>query len=452
MGILNNKVHISNSTNQDIWVYVTPNKDWVAGDFAYDLAGTIYSGGFNLTKVWATMPSKLKSLKDFYDLVSFVSKIYSISIGQMIAVKGNIDAADAAKQYNATIELIKKSAIKVSPGQNKEVNNKQVIASVCHLFNHLFEVTTAKQHLKKVVNASTLNEYPILKEIVDEDPKLMDTVLGVLSLMSPSKFMSFFDFVSDVTVMIVSDDFSRNAIFDCNSDHSWIVKENAIVRAKYGTLWDEDSVAGWKVYAKGKGNVLFAGEFLEAGDSLAIQTVLIEDVPKLEERIRYEEREEDKSQRQDDSFFDAMKKFFSGGWRKANMARNRAITAAKTKVVHKIVEKVTVMVQTLTKAQYILHYQTDGNLVLFKNSGSKPTVVWETGTQNRGTWRVYAQDDGNLCVYSNEGVCEWAWWLSPPADAKGSYYKLDKDNGNLIRVDERGNTKEAMNNGHSYKK
>ncbi|MGV3596892.1 MAG: hypothetical protein ACO1PI_03435 [Bacteroidota bacterium] len=454
MGILNNKVHISNSTSKDIWVYVTPNKDWITGDFAYDVAGTIYSGGFNLAKVWSSMPSTIKSLKDFYDLTTFVTKVYSISLGKALAIGGIINANEAAKDYNATIELIRKSAIKISPGDSKEVNNKKVIASVCHLFNHLFDITAIKNPLKKSVSRETLNEYPILKEMVDEDPKLLDTVLGVLGLLSPSKFMSFFDFVSDVTVMVVSDNFDRNAIFDCNSDHSWIVKENAIVRAKYGKLWEEDSTEGWKVYSRGKGNVLLPGESLEPGDSLSIQTVLFENIPKIEERIRYEERwEEDKSQsRKNDGFFDAMRAFFNGGWRKANMNRNRNMARAKTKTIHKIAEKVTVMVQTLTKAQHILHYQTDGNLVLYKNSGSKPTDVWETGTQGKGPWRVFAQDDGNLCVYSAEGVCEWAWWQNPPTDAKGTYYKLDKDTGNLIRVNNKGEQLETMRHNHAFKK
>jgi hypothetical protein len=434
MGILNNKVHISNSTNQDIWVYVTPNKDWVTGDFAYDLAGTIYSGGFTAAKIWASVPSALKSLKDFYDLVTFVSKLYSISLGKLSQMKGSIDAAEAAKAYNATLDLIKKSAIKVSPRESKEVNNKQVIASVCHLFNHLLEVTTAKEHLKKNVSRETLNNYPILKEMVDEDPKLLDTVLGVISLLSPSKFMSFFDFVSDVTVMVVSDDFNRNAIFDCNSDHSWIVKENAIVRSKYGKLWEEDSGEGWKVYARGKGSVLFSGESLEPGDSLAIQTVLFEDVPKIEDRTRIEERPKEMG------FWDRVREALS---------RRRKVTAY---VQVRIVEKITVMVQTLTKAQYILHYQVDGNLVLFKNSGSKPTVVWETGTQNRGPWRVFAQEDGNLCVYSAEGVCEWAWWQNPPAEAKGTFYKLDKNTGDLVRINDNSHILETMKNDHTFKK
>jgi hypothetical protein len=52
----------------------------------------------------------------------------------------------------------------------------------------------------------------------------------------------------------------------------------------------------------------------------------------------------------------------------------------------------------------VLHYQTDGNLVLYAANG---TPLWASDTVGSGAGRAELQTDGNFVIYDGAGVPIW---------------------------------------------
>ena len=80
--------------------------------------------------------------------------------------------------------------------------------------------------------------------------------------------------------------------------------------------------------------------------------------------------------------------------------------------------------QTVTVAQYMLVFQADGNLVLYKNGGNP---IWSTGTQGKGATYAVMQSDGNFVIYAGST----ALWSTKTNGANGAQLVLQSD-GNLV--------------------
>ncbi|WP_081081012.1 curculin (mannose-binding) lectin [Burkholderia territorii] len=80
--------------------------------------------------------------------------------------------------------------------------------------------------------------------------------------------------------------------------------------------------------------------------------------------------------------------------------------------------------QTFTVAQYMLVFQADGNLVLYKNGGNP---IWATYTQGKGATHAAMQADGNFVIYAGAA----ALWSTKTAGANGAQLVLQSD-GNLV--------------------
>jgi hypothetical protein len=54
-------------------------------------------------------------------------------------------------------------------------------------------------------------------------------------------------------------------------------------------------------------------------------------------------------------------------------------------------------------------FQTDGNLVLYRNiqGQSGRTALWHTGTMGRNPWRAIMQSDGNFVLYDRNQNAYW---------------------------------------------
>jgi hypothetical protein len=87
--------------------------------------------------------------------------------------------------------------------------------------------------------------------------------------------------------------------------------------------------------------------------------------------------------------------------------------------------------RTSSNGEYSLHYQGDGNLVLYRNSDGVP--LWNTGTfGNPG--EVAMQGDGNLVVYNAAGQPVWS---SGTASHPGAWLAVQSDS-NLVLYDPYG--------------
>lgn len=79
------------------------------------------------------------------------------------------------------------------------------------------------------------------------------TKLNPIKYLSASTYGALLE-ASNMSIIILTPSLSKVAAFNTNSDWSWIVNDDGIVRAKYGKLWQEDREAGF--YRWGTNNLL----------------------------------------------------------------------------------------------------------------------------------------------------------------------------------------------------
>ncbi|MBL7781961.1 MAG: hypothetical protein JNM22_12140 [Saprospiraceae bacterium] len=90
--------------------------------------------------------------------------------------------------------------------------------------------------------------------------------------------------------------------------------------------------------------------------------------------------------------------------------------------------------QSLTSAngKYKLIYQTDGNLVIYRNRDNFP--LWSTKTHNQPAGRCSMQQDGNLVIYKPDGSPIWAsiknW--NTPDPCRGDFLIMQDDANAVI--------------------
>lgn len=77
--------------------------------------------------------------------------------------------------------------------------------------------------------------------------------------------------------------------------------------------------------------------------------------------------------------------------------------------------------------RYRLIYQTDGNLVLYDDTGSRG-ALWSTGTSGTSAGQMVVQSDGNVVLYNATGE---ALWNSETPGNPGAFL-LVQDDGNLV--------------------
>lgn len=70
-----------------------------------------------------------------------------------------------------------------------------------------------------------------------------------LRYLSPSGWGAIFN-GKDVTLTVATNDFQKSVQFNTNSDHSWIAITDKVVRAKYGTLNQEDPKSGKHIWRR----------------------------------------------------------------------------------------------------------------------------------------------------------------------------------------------------------
>ena len=76
-----------------------------------------------------------------------------------------------------------------------------------------------------------------------------------------------------------------------------------------------------------------------------------------------------------------------------------------------------------------MELQTDGNLVLYRESDRK--VFWDSGTHGKDIPNVQFQSDGNLVMYDKGGSVVW----SSNTHNKGAKRMVMQDDGNFVMYD-----------------
>lgn len=86
----------------------------------------------------------------------------------------------------------------------------------------------------------------------DEVIKVFDkTMINQLSYLSPSAWGAVFG-ASDMALIIVNKSLEKKVAFNTNSDWSWIITGQGVLRAKYGTLWQQDRGSGFHSWGTDK--------------------------------------------------------------------------------------------------------------------------------------------------------------------------------------------------------
>ncbi|KAG7093085.1 hypothetical protein E1B28_009373 [Marasmius oreades] len=176
-----NSVYMANSTEEDIYVMVSLNPDWIIADLITDIDLFLTAiGEIAQLVTGVVLPTTIATLRDLHQFL----KISYTALGEETVA--STEAALAI--HNA----IKKNSIVIPAGQYKQVNEKN--------------------WLELLFNAS-----------------------GVGSLLG----------ASIVSLMVMTGDGKRFAMYDTKSDYSWIAtNDGKCVRSKYGSVWQQDPQAG----------------------------------------------------------------------------------------------------------------------------------------------------------------------------------------------------------------
>jgi len=175
---------MANASDQDIYVIASLNPDWAIADFITDI-GLLLVGVEELKAVTTTaeLPEALVTIRDLYNFLKISAQLLSgtLSVGSR--------SAEAAL---ALVEAFKKTSIPIASGDFKNVHDEGVLGIYLSA----------------------------------------DGIGGLLG-------------ASTVSVMVLSGDGKQLAMWNSNSDHSWIAtNEQKIVRSKYGSIWQQDPDAG----------------------------------------------------------------------------------------------------------------------------------------------------------------------------------------------------------------
>lgn len=226
---VHHKIHIANDSSEDIFVLPVPNTDWIWADVAFDVASTIaISVATAGTGTAAASGNAVKSL-------SSLEKV--IKIAKMIATATQVPR-QIATWVNRGIQAY-------------NVTEAEII-------------DRAKKDLLKVTDFLVRDALKVKRNSYEEVFK--EGVWSPTRYISPSGIGAAFG-ASNMTLFIINESLTRLVKFHTNGDYSWIVKDNEVVRAEYGRIWQESRKDGF--YRFSIGDTLYSSQFLLPGQCLS---------------------------------------------------------------------------------------------------------------------------------------------------------------------------------------
>ncbi len=189
-GSIDNQIHVANNSSETIYVFVAPNTDWLIADLVVGVASLAFSVG--------GVAKSVKTVKDLYNMTRTLTimeklKLVYKAYGIVSPISGAGSVIMKANDIANAKDFVRKNAVPIAP-----------------------------RNFQKVLDRTNLNP---------------------LDYFSPTGWAAVCG-GSEKSLMIVNESFTKQAQFNTNSDWSWIVNDKAIVRSKYGTIWQEDPSAG----------------------------------------------------------------------------------------------------------------------------------------------------------------------------------------------------------------
>jgi len=416
-GLRDNKITVHNSTSQNAYVLAVPNIAWAKVDLVYsaltlDLQlGMAQKAVVNLSSFfgWQKILTEIFTLSNFSGLVTGSYNLY-----------GNSEEIRKQIESNAKIRTdleknIKKNGTLVKPGETKVVTEKAILGSILGIINFI----TGK-HDDKLDSLSTWEK--------------IKYIATVLSIGNPSDLLAVFKSVADVTLAVASEDVQKFSAFNSNSNSSWVVTDELIVRAKDGSTTEMDKGKGFHIHGRIRGSALStaANDFLEPGDCLLGwndthyyrlmyhadgNLALYEDKgaqfsPPVPEQSWYS-------------------KALNAGASGLNtvFTVTTFLSSPGAGILKVLGDKTMEAGVDLAAGQYkALTY-------------SPAELRWSTKTNGRPAYRVYAQTDGNVVVYEAPGKPAWALWPEPLRGHEDSFVSITKEGRVLLAGKREGTTR-----------
>jgi hypothetical protein len=308
-----NQVHVANNTDQTIYVMVTPNPAYAFADFGFKLIETA---------VLAVLTGDIKVKDVVEDLRDLMTAVQALNTAKK--------AAQIASQKGEPVDPEDQQAI-----------DDNYASTIAYLQENAFQI--GAHNFMKVSDIGLLNPMKYLT------PSAWAAICGG----------------SDLSLFLATETLDRYAMFNTNSDDSWIFNANDVTRSTYGTIWQQNPGDGF--YRMSIADRLPAGSYLQPGESLASN---------------------------------------SGEYNFVYQADGNAVLYRRDGA-----RDVEVPWNTHTNGEpaWRTYQQVDGNFVVYSADGHAAWAsdVYGSGAEYEGS-KLVMQDDGNLVVYTTSGRPIWA--------------------------------------------
>lgn len=318
----NNQLHIANDTSERLYVVAGPNAAYAWADILVSAgmtaivtvatAGTGTAPAAAVTADAIVTVSRLAQAIRLFKAIQALGSIYgNLNRWGIIAgdLKNKMTVAQAEQELNSLRALLKEKGAVIEPGTYQEV-----------------------------------------WRVFLPNP---------LRYLGPSGWVSVTG-GNDVTLLIANESLTRVLFYDSNSDESWIVKQNVVVRAQYGKIWVEDPAQGF--FRIPVSNTLLANQRLLPGECLSSLNQNYDFVYQDDGNAVIYQR---------DGAHDA----------KPVWASNTYAPGKAGKVL----------------------MQDDGNFVVYDVNGAAVAASASNGTGRR----IVLEDDGRLVIYDEQGNAQW---------------------------------------------
>lgn len=202
-------VYIANSLNQDVYVLPAEKTGWMLGDIGFNVA-MLATGLTEIRGVVMAgeLPAALNTVKDLYNFIKIVAALGGGMFGA---------ASSVTKVTEAVLSQVKAQSIRVPAGQ-----------------------------VVDVLNLGSFSNYTSLS--------------GIFSWLADAET---FD------MLVMTGDGTQVTLASTNTDYSWIVQGDRLVRSVYGTTWQPDPAAGVCLF--NTGDFVPAGSYQQTCTDIKVQ-------------------------------------------------------------------------------------------------------------------------------------------------------------------------------------
>ncbi|HEV2146370.1 MAG TPA: CVNH domain-containing protein [Longimicrobiaceae bacterium] len=184
-------VYIANSLDQDVYVLPAEKTGWMLADIGFNVAAlAVGIGEIRAVAMAGELPATLNTVKSLYYFLKIVASLGGSMFGAASAV---------TKATEAVLAQVKAHSIKVPAGQ-----------------------------VVDVLSLSSFSNYTSLS--------------GVFAWLGDAET---FD------LLVVTADGKQVTMVSTNTDYSWVVQSDRLVRTVYGTTWQPDPAAGLSLFNTG---------------------------------------------------------------------------------------------------------------------------------------------------------------------------------------------------------